>query len=171
MIPVGQIGLMIAAIAAGAVVPLQAGANAALGKALGHPLWATLASLGVSILAIVPLLILMAVPPPSLPAALKGPGWVWIGGLAGAFYVTAALLLAPRLGASAFLAAVVAGQIASALVLDHFGLMGFRAQPVTAWRLLGAALIVAGLLAVQAGTDLARSRPDLGTPVPSEKNL
>ncbi|MBN8190337.1 DMT family transporter [Salipiger thiooxidans] len=43
---------------AGAAVPFQGGANAALGRALGHPLWATLASLAVSALCILPVLLM-----------------------------------------------------------------------------------------------------------------
>ncbi|EFV86934.1 hypothetical protein HMPREF0005_05964, partial [Achromobacter xylosoxidans C54] len=40
-----------AAVLAGALVPIQAGANAALGRHLGHPLWATMVSLAVSAVA------------------------------------------------------------------------------------------------------------------------
>ena len=35
----------IIAMVAGALVPFQAGSNAALGKAIGHPLWETMLSL------------------------------------------------------------------------------------------------------------------------------
>ena len=41
---------LLVALLAGAAVPFQAGANAALGRLLGHPLWATLISLAVSVL-------------------------------------------------------------------------------------------------------------------------
>ena len=57
--------------------------------------------------------------------------------------------LAPRLGAAAFISAVVAGQLICSLALDHFGLMNVPQQPLTAARLLGAALVFAGVLLVK----------------------
>ena len=47
---------MAVALLAGAAVPFQGGSNAALGRMLGHPLWATLTSLLVSIVVVLPLL-------------------------------------------------------------------------------------------------------------------
>jgi len=153
------LGLLIACVA-GAVVPVQAGANAALGRALGHPLWATLISLGVSVLAILPVMLAQRVPAPQLALAAKGPLWWWIGGVLGVFYISNALILAPKLGVSNFIAAVVAGQMVASLLLDHYALAGFVARPITTVRLIGALLIVAGVVVVQnapaAGSDLGR---------------
>lgn len=47
---------VLVAVAAGAVIPFQAGANAMLGRSLGHPLWATVASLLVSLAVVLPVL-------------------------------------------------------------------------------------------------------------------
>ncbi|WP_458762701.1 DMT family transporter [Cupriavidus basilensis] len=138
---------ILVAIVSGAVIPFQAGANAALGRSLGHPLWATVVSLLVSLVVVVPLLWLLKVPLPSL--AVGGPGWMWVGGVAGVFYITVALVLAPRLGAGGFIAAVVAGQMVGALLLDQFGLAGFAARAVTPGRMAGAALVVLGVVVMQ----------------------
>jgi bacterial/archaeal transporter family-2 protein len=54
-----------AAILAGALVPIQAGANAALGRNLGHPLWATMASLAISAIAAMAVMAVLRVPAPS----------------------------------------------------------------------------------------------------------
>lgn len=149
--------LLAAAIFAGAVVPLQAGANANLGHLLGHPLWATVVSLGASIVFILPVLIAFRAPLPSLAPAFQGPWWIWIGGLAGVIYITAALLLAPKLGAASFIVAVIAGQMAVSMLIDHFGLMGFPVKPVNAARLSGLLLIVGGMVVTQ----IANSAPAL----------
>lgn len=141
--------LLLPALVAGAVVPFQAGANATLGRLLGHPLWATLVSLAVSMLVILPLLFAFRVAAPALGAASKGPWWIWSGGIAGVIYITAALLLAPRLGAANFIVAVIAGQMIASLAIDHFGLMGFAAKPVDPARLAGVLLIVAGMVVMQ----------------------
>jgi transporter family-2 protein len=140
------------AVLAGAVVPLQVSANAALGRSLGHPLWATLVSLLVSVVVIVPLLLAGRVPAPGFGEALRGPWWIWMGGVAGALYVTAALTLAPRLGAAGFIVAVIAGQMVISMLIDHFGLMGFAHKPVSLARLLGVGLILIGMVVTQAAT-------------------
>ncbi|MCY1237960.1 putative inner membrane exporter, YdcZ [compost metagenome] len=80
---------------------------------------------------------------------MKGPWWIWIGGAAGVIYMTAALLLAPKLGAASFIVAVIAGQMAVSLLIDHFGLMGFPAKPVNAARLTGLLFIVGGMVITQ----------------------
>ena len=58
--------LILAAVITGAVVPFQAGANAALGRSLGHPLWGTLVSLCVSFACIVPVMLAVKVQAPTL---------------------------------------------------------------------------------------------------------
>ncbi|WP_010138486.1 DMT family transporter [Oceanicola sp. S124] len=137
------------AVLAGAAVPFQGGANAALGRALGHPLWATLASLAVSALCILPVLVLLRAPLP-VPGGLAGqPKWIWIGGVAGAIYVTAAILLMPKLGAASFMIAVIAGQVVAALVIDWTGGVGLAARPVDPLRLAGTALVLLGAIVVQ----------------------
>ncbi|BCN37236.1 hypothetical protein ALDI51_05550 [Alicycliphilus denitrificans] len=148
---------MAIALAAGAAVPFQAASNAALGRALGHPLWATLASLSVSALVVVPLMVLMRVPAPAFGAAAQGPAWWWLGGVAGVAYVTAALMLTPRLGAASFIVSVIAGQMLASLLIDHYGLMGLAPKPAGAWRVAGIALILLGMVVVQMSSSPAVS--------------
>lgn len=144
-----SLSFLVAAMLAGAAVPFQAGANAMLGRLIGHPLWATLISLGVSVILIVPVMIALRLPVPSLAMALKGPWWIWIGGVAGVVYITAALLLAPKLGAASFIVAVIAGQMVASLLIDHFALMSFSHRPVNMARFAGLSLIIAGLVVTQ----------------------
>ena len=125
--------LLLPALIAGAVVPFQAGANATLGRLLGHPLWATLVSLAVSIAVILPVMAAFRVPIPTIDAASKGPWWIWTGGLAGVIYITAALLLAPRLGAANFMVAVIAGQ----MIASRAGSRGVSEAAYMAGNLLG----------------------------------
>lgn len=141
-----------AAVVAGALVPIQAGANAALGRNLGHPLWATMVSLAVSAVAAMVVMAALRVPAPSFSEMGRLPWWGWTGGLAGVFYITAALILAPRLGAGAFLAAVIAGQMIAALALDRYALVGFLGSAMNPGRLAGAALIVGGALVMHLST-------------------
>ena len=55
----------------------------------------------------------------------EAPWWSWIGGLFGATYGLTAILLASRMGAATLTALVVTGQLICAVVLDHFGWLGF----------------------------------------------
>jgi len=140
------------AAGSGALVPVQAAANVQLGRTLGHPLWAALASLVLATAVIIPLLAAVRPPAPSVGAAAGGPLWIWSGGLIGACYITAAILLAPQLGAGTVVGAVIAGQMVSALVLDHFDLGGFQHRPADLLRIAGAGLTVLGATLVQAAS-------------------
>jgi transporter family-2 protein len=150
MSSIQSILFLVLAVAAGAVVPLQAGANALLGKGLGHPLWATLISLLVSIAVLLPLLLALRIPMPAIGFAAKAPAWVWTGGIYGVCFISLALILAPRLGVSGFVAAAVAGQMLASLALDHFGLMGLQERPLNMGKALGALLLVTGVVVLQA---------------------
>ncbi|OHV82866.1 DMT family transporter [Rhizobium sp. LCM 4573] len=141
---------LVAALISGALVPFQAGANAALGRALGHPLWATMVSLAVSAICVIPVMIALRVSAPTIANLAVQPKWIWIGGVAGVIYITAAVLLAPKLGAAGFMTAVIAGQILASMAIDYFGVVGFAARPISGPRLIGALLVVAGVLVMQA---------------------
>jgi len=137
------------ALIAGAMVPFQAGSNAMLGRTLGHPLWATLASLCISLIAIVPVIIALKIPVPKVTAAIHAPLWAWFGGLAGVIFITTALVLVPRLGTMSFVACVIAGQMLAALWIDHTGLMGLAVKEVNPGRIAGVLLIFVGVIIIQ----------------------
>lgn len=139
------------ALLAGAVLPFQAAGNAAVGRALGHWLWGAFTSLTVSSVVVIAALLILRVPTPDLGKALQGPWWLWIGGVLGALYVAGAAALTPKLGAAGFLVLVVAGQILTAVIADHFGVMGLGGKPVSLARLAGVVLILCGVFLVQGG--------------------
>lgn len=145
LIPTGM------ALAAGALLPFQAAANAASARALGHPLWGALTSLTVSALVVLITSLVLKTPAPTIGNAFHGPWWLWIGGVQGAVYVGGAAAVTPRLGAGGFLVCVVAGQILAAMLVDHFGLMGLATKPINLTRLAGVVLILGGVLLVLQG--------------------
>ena len=142
-------GLLLLAVIAGAVVPFQSAINANLGRGLGHPLWATLASLLVSIAVLLPIIVALRLPLPSLAFISKAPLWMWAGGAFGVYFISLALMLLPKLGASGFIALALAGQVMASLVLDHFGLFGLVERQMTLPRVIGAVLLVAGVALIQ----------------------
>ncbi|MBN2977299.1 DMT family transporter [Pseudomonas lactucae] len=131
---------------AGFAVPLQAGTNAKLGNLLGHPLWATAVSLLVSLAVLILIIIVTKAPRPNLAAVQEGPWWIWMGGVAGVFYITVALLMAPRLGALNFIMAVLVGQLVVSIAIDYFGLMGFPRQSLNINKVVGAVVVIGGFL-------------------------
>lgn len=144
--------LILAAIVTGAVVPFQAGANAALGRTLGHPLWGTAVSLCVSFACILPVMVLAKVEIPTLSNLAQAPRWIWIGGIIGVIYITSALMLAPKLGAAGFIMAVIAGQMLASIIIDQWGLVGLPQKPISLSRIAGLGLIFLGLVVMQLQT-------------------
>jgi transporter family-2 protein len=142
-------GLLALAVIAGAVVPFQSAINANLGRGLGHPLWATLASLLVSIVVLLPVMLALRLPLPSLAFITKAPLWMWAGGAFGVCFISLALMLLPKLGASGFIALALAGQVVASLVLDHFGLFGLVERQMTLPRVSGVVLLLAGVVLIQ----------------------
>ncbi|HYE32913.1 MAG TPA: DMT family transporter, partial [Methylomirabilota bacterium] len=88
-------------------------------------------------------------PPMPASTALRGtPWWNWLGGPLGALIVLSGAALAPRLGAAAFIASVVGGQLLCAVILDHFGAMHLPQQSISPTRLLGVTMVFGGVLLV-----------------------
>jgi bacterial/archaeal transporter family-2 protein len=137
------------ALFAAALLPVQAACNAAMNRALGHPLVTILISMLVS-LASVSLVTLLTGRFADIPVGRFGsvPWWAWAAGLGGAFYVSSQPFVIPKLGAAFFTSLVVTGQVAMAMTLDHFGALELPPHPASPLRVLGALLIVAGMALV-----------------------
>lgn len=137
-----------AAMAAGALAAAQAPTNALLTKGFGSPFAAALVSflIGSAVLALVVGSLGFKL---DSEAVRNLPWHAWLGGLYGAFFVTIAALAAPRLGAGALLTAIIAGQVLMALMLDHYGFLGLPRQSVSLPRLLGALMVIGGVLLVR----------------------
>jgi transporter family-2 protein len=144
-----MIAFLLLALLAGVLLPIQAGVNAQLRASLGEPLMAALVSFLVGTVGLAALTIALRLSVPATAAFTRTPWWHWAGGLLGAGYVVATIVLAPRLGAATLIAAVVAGQMVASLVLDQYGLVGFPIHPITGARVLGAALVIGGVLLIQ----------------------
>ncbi|UAK24082.1 DMT family transporter [Sphingomonas nostoxanthinifaciens] len=136
-------------LVAGLCLALQPPTNATLARASGSVLLAALISFAVGTLA---LLVAWMATDRTSPTLLRGvPGWAWFGGFYGAVYVAAFAFAAPRLGLAASITLALTSQVAAALLLDHYGLLGLKTAPITAAKLGGVALVVAGVLLVRRG--------------------
>ena len=139
---------VVAAAIGGALTALQAPTNALLAKAAGSPVNAALISFSVGTVALLVVALGLGVRPQ--PGALRElPAYAWIGGLYGAFFVTVAAFAAPRLGVALLITIMVGGQLAMAVILDHFGAFGIPRQELSLNRVLGVLLVISGVLLVR----------------------
>ncbi|GAA0728761.1 DMT family transporter [Sphingomonas japonica] len=140
---------LMVAVLSGIGVALQPPTNATLSRASGSPLLAALISFAAGTLI---LLIAWAAVDRTSPATLKGlPAWAWFGGAYGAFFVAATAYAAPRLGLAQLLTIMIAMQLITALILDHFGLLALERTPVSASRIVGIMLVLGGAVLVRRG--------------------
>jgi transporter family-2 protein len=135
------------AAGAGILVGMQAPVNSRLGRNVGSVQAATFSFL-VGSLALVLIASLFYGGLGSFTNVSKAPWWALFGGLFGAVYVTVAILTVRTLGVSALTAAVIAGQLGAAVVIDRFGLLGVARQPIGAQRIVGLGLLVLGVFLV-----------------------
>lgn len=134
-------------VCAGALVAMQAPINSALGRVAGS-FQAAAWSFTVGLIA----LLFLAALTGGVGTAGRARELEWYylvgGGLIGATYVTSVLVMVRTLGAGGVTAATIAGQLSMSVALDHFGLLGLERSPLTAAKLLGIGLLVAGTLLI-----------------------
>ena len=136
---------LIIVVVAGMALATQAPINAALGRSLASPIGAAAVSFGVGLVLLFALTLLFDGPQTFAKLAVT-PGWQLLGGLLGAFYVSAVLWGVSSLGVLSTMAALILGQMGMALVLDGNGLFGLPLQAVTLQRIAAAGLVAAGLV-------------------------
>ena len=137
------------ALGAGVSVAVQQVLNGALRTALGSPAWAGFVSYLVGLLTMIVVLFAFGERLPPWRAVADTPWWAWSGGVLGGVFILLMILLLPSLGAATLIALVVAGQMAIAITLDHFGVFGLASHPVSLSRLAGAALLIAGVILIK----------------------
>jgi bacterial/archaeal transporter family-2 protein len=76
--------------------------------------------------------------------AFGAPKWLWLGAAIGVFVIAAITFAGPRIGTTATVALLIAGQLGAALAIDRLGWFGVERVPVTGLRILGVALLAVG---------------------------
>jgi transporter family-2 protein len=132
-------------IVSGLGLTAQVGMNSKLRTVLQSANMAALISFLVGTTALIALLIVTRAPLPPRDTLAAVPVWAWFGGLMGAFYVAISTVVASQLGTTSLLGLALLGQLATALVVDHFGFMGLPEHPITLTRLAGVVLLGGGV--------------------------
>jgi transporter family-2 protein len=76
--------------------------------------------------------------------AFHAPPWMWLGGVMGLTVVFAITFAQPRIGATATIGILIAGQLVMGAVIDRFGLFGVDQIAISWQRALGIGLLGAG---------------------------
>jgi len=77
-------------------------------------------------------------------AAAAEPAWLWLGGLMSVFIVLAITVATPRIGVTATIGIVIAGNLVMGALIDQYGLLGQEQVSLTWLRVLGLLLLAAG---------------------------
>jgi len=149
-----KLGWIALALVAGAVLPVQGAVNALLRQDLGGAPFAVGAiSFFVATLAMAAVLLLalagQKTPRPNIVGVQAMPWWGWLGGLAGATYVTTVFTAIPVIGAAAAVGFTVAGQQVASVFVDRYGWFRLPQRPVSGLRLAGVLLLLAGVALIK----------------------
>jgi len=137
-----KLALIVLAIFAGMSNGFQAPVNAALGKFVGV---AESSCISFSVGALSMLVVSLVAGQGSILKIIDAPPNLWIGGILGAFFVTTALFVVPKIGAAVMIAAVLTGQMTAALIIDQTGLLGISKNPIDLYRIGGLACLIVGI--------------------------
>lgn len=130
--------VLILVLIAGVATSIQAGVNGFLGRKVGI-IEAALISFSVGTVFL--FIIYLITRKGQLQAALEVPKWQLTGGLLGACYIMIMVVAVPRIGIAAAVITLIAGQLASSTLIDHFGIMGAKQIPLDYKRIIGLALM------------------------------
>jgi transporter family-2 protein len=146
---VGVVALLVVAIMAAMLSPLQSAVNGALAGAAGDGNAAAVVSFGTGLLIMIAV---VGAHPRSRSRALRLPAvirhgnlglWNYLAGLCGAAIVLSQGIAVGSLGVAVFQISMICGLVISGVVCDRMGVAATLVQPVSGIRMLGAGLALA----------------------------
>ena len=138
---------LIVALAAGVALATQSAINTQLAKAMsGEAVIATFISFAVGTIVLFFIAWVKTDLWGNLSTIPSQPWWKLIGGILGAIVVFTTVLLAPKLGITAMLFFIIIGQLITATVIDHFGLIGMSIREVNITKFIGLIIVGFGLV-------------------------
>jgi transporter family-2 protein len=130
----------------GGLIALQAPINAGLGRATGNVAAAFVSFLVGTLL--LTALVAVSGQMGGLRSTFDVEPYYLIGGILGVAYVFTVLVTVSSIGAGAVAAATVTGQLTASVVIDRLGILGLEQQPLSAERIIGVALLLAGTVLI-----------------------
>jgi transporter family-2 protein len=90
------------------------------------------------------ILLIARLGPGGLGGAFRSPAWMWLGGVMGLTVVFTITFAQPRIGATATIGILIAGQLVMGAVIDRFGLFGVEQIGISTSRAAGIVLLGIG---------------------------
>ena len=143
-----KLPFLLAALAIGGAVAIQPILNADVARRLGNPFVAAFLSISVSFVIALAYVVVTRQHIPWSGVVLL-PWYLWFAGSIGLFFVAGTLWLAPILGAAALFAAIIAGQMITATVVDWIGFGNTQAQHFDPLRIVAILLVLGGVVIFQ----------------------
>ena len=131
-------------ILVGVAISIQSGVNSQLRVALNNPLLAAFVSFVTGTIALAILLLFSKQSYPALSVFSTIEWYKLTGGLLGVFVVTVVLLSVQQIGAGNMFVLIIAGQLLTAVLLDHYGLLGLKTSPMNLQKIGGVLLLITG---------------------------
>jgi len=139
----GKMLTLFLAALSGAAMAVQGTINSALGKVTG--LWeATFIVHLTGLLLVALLLFVFRTGQGGLAQALNAPWYAYLGGMLGVIIVYLVIRSIPKVGVAPATTAIILGQVFTAGIIDHLGLLGANKIPFTAVNAIGALLMAGG---------------------------
>ncbi len=136
---------MAMAIALGAIVAIYMPMNGQISKHLDSAIAANIVFYMIGLLTTV-LLLAIFVPFDTMKKVSTIPPYLFLSGIMSALMIFGMTYLMPILGARQLFILIIAGQIIMAMLVSHFQLFKVPSDPLNTRKLLGAALVMAGVL-------------------------
>jgi len=134
--------IILIGLAGGVAVGLQSPMASMITQRLGTFESVFIVHIGGAMIALVPLLIYGG----GKLSQWRSVPWYALGaGIFGLVVIAAISYMIPRVGVAASITTVVAGQLLVGVILDHYGLLGASVRPLDVTRLIGLAVVLAGV--------------------------
>ena len=139
----------ILALIPGILMPTQAAINNKLSTYVHSPVSSAFISFAVGVVVLFVYMILASIPLNNITLMRNAPPIAWLGGICGAFFVTAVVFVVPRLGFALTFSILILGQMLATLPIDHFGFLDTPVREINIPRIIGVVLVVGGVLLIR----------------------
>lgn len=148
--------LPLLALAAGTAISIQATMNTKLGVILKSSMMGTSIAFLMSFIFTVSAMLLLTRQYPNLSEIKSVPIYLWFtGGALSAFGVGMFYYLIPKMGVGSMMSYALSGQIIIAIIASHFGWFDLPIKPINSVKLIGALVLIVGVLLINWETSYA----------------
>ena len=135
----------------GMMISVQTAINGRVGQVMESPVRASVISflVGVGLLFTACMIQLATQKGIEHRMVLKGPWWMWTGGVLGALYNLANVFLSHRIGTGMCVIILLVGSTTGGLLIDQAGLFEVRQQSITLRKVAGVAVMILGAVLIR----------------------